>query len=85
MKEAEARIFAFNETHRDDMNARNNSLLAKSKNRIFNQKDGLYYQRVPSSSQAPVTSFTKPRGNMRGITGPLVGRIQRWVEDTLGQ
>ena len=43
MKEAETSMFVFNETYRDDMNARNNSLLAKSKNRTFNQKDGLYY------------------------------------------
>ena len=31
MKDAEASIFAFNETHGDDMNALNSSILTKSK------------------------------------------------------
>ena len=64
MKEPEASIFAINETHGDDLNARNNSILAKSKNRIFNHKDGHYCQTVTLLSQVPVTSFTKPGGNM---------------------
>ena len=79
MKKAEATIFAFNETHRDEINAQNNSLLTKSKNRIFNHKDYLYYQTVTSPSQAPVTSFARSRGKMMGIQDPLVGHMQQRV------
>ena len=85
MKEAEASIFTFNVTYAYDLNTQNIYLLGKSKNRIFNHKDGHYCQTVTSSSQASVTSFTNPASNMMGITGPLVGRIQRQIEDELGR
>ena len=83
MKEAEASIFAFNEAPGDDINVRNNPLLAKSKNRVFNQEDGHYCQIVTSTSQTPVISFTKPGGNIMGQTGPFVERIQQRLEDKL--
>ena len=85
MKEAEASIFAFNETHGDDLNAKHNSLVYKAKNRIFNHTDGKFCQTVTSSSNAPITSFTKPGGNMMGINGPLVGRLQRKISDKYGR
>ena len=65
------------------MNTRYNSLLAKSKNKIFNNKDGHYCQTVTSSSQAPVTLFTKPRGNMMEITGLLVGKFSKELKTNL--
>lgn len=68
IKEAEASIFDFNETHDNDLNARHNSLVTKSKSRIINHKNGKYCQTVTSSSNAPIPSFTKPGGNMMGIT-----------------
>ena len=46
MKEAEASIFAFNETHGDDLNARHDSLVIKSKTRIFNHTDCRFCQTV---------------------------------------
>ena len=85
MNEAGANMFTFNKTNKDNMNAPNNYLLTKSKNKIFNKKDGLYCQTVTSSPQSPVTMLTKPRGNMTRITEPLVGRIQQITENALGQ
>ena len=84
MEEAEASIFAFDETHGDGLNARHNSLVFKAKNRIFNHTDGKFCQTVTSSSNAPITSFTKPGGNMMCINGPLVGRLQRKINDKYG-
>ena len=42
MQEAEASVFTFNETHRNDMNPKNRAILKKSRDIIFNQKDGHY-------------------------------------------
>lgn len=57
MKETEASIFTFNETHGNNTNPSNGAVLNRSKNRIFNQKDGRYCQIVTSSSLAPVTNL----------------------------
>lgn len=40
MKDAEASIFVINETHTDKMNARNNTVILKSRKKIFQPKDG---------------------------------------------
>ena len=64
MKKAEARIFAINETHVDQMNAKNNNVLKKSRIKMLQAKDGHYCKLVTSSSLAPITSYTKPGGNL---------------------
>jgi hypothetical protein len=40
---------------------------------------------VHSSSIAPVINFTKPGGNLVGITGSLVGRIRETITDPYGR
>jgi hypothetical protein len=40
---------------------------------------------VHSSSTAPVLNFTKPGGNLVGITGSLVGRIRDTITDPYGR
>jgi hypothetical protein len=40
---------------------------------------------VHSSSMAPVLRFTKPGGNLVGITGPLVGRVRDTITDPYGR
>ena len=77
MKEADADIFCINETHADKMNSKNNAVLESSRRRMFQSKEGQYCNLVSSSSMAPITKYTKPGGNMMGITGILVSRIKR--------
>jgi hypothetical protein len=40
---------------------------------------------IHSSSTAPVLNFTKPGGNMVGITGSLVGRVRDTITDLYGR
>jgi hypothetical protein len=40
---------------------------------------------VHSLSTAPVLTFTKPGGNLVGITGPLVGRVRDTINDPFGR
>ena len=85
MKEADANIFSVNETHADKMNAKNNKVLETSQRRIFQSKERQYCNTVPSPSLAPITSYTEPGGNMMGITGPLVDRMRRRIENKYRQ
>ena len=77
MKEADADIFSINETHADKMNAKNNSVLESSQRRMFQSKESQYCNLVSSSSITPITKYTKPGGNMMGISGLLVRRMRR--------
>ena len=83
-KEADANIFCINETHADKMNAKNNIVLESSRQRIFQSKEGQYCNLISSSSMAPITKYTKPGGNMMGISGLLISWIQQGVEDKYG-
>ena len=85
MKEADADIFSVNETNADKMNVKNNTILEKSRRRMFQSTEGQYCNLVSSSSPAPITSYTKPGGNMMGITDALIDRIRRKIEDKYGQ
>ena len=85
MIEAETSIFSVNETHADKMNVKNNNILEESRLRMFPSKEGKYCTLVSSSLLAPITTYTKPGGNMIGIIGPLVGRIIRKIEDKYGR
>ena len=85
MKEADAVMFSVNKTHADKMNTTNNNVLEKSQQKIFQSKEGQYCKIVSSSSLAPISSYTKPGGNLMGITGPLVGRIRRKIKDKYGR
>jgi hypothetical protein len=70
IKQAGADIFMFNETHGDKSNTSATRALRLSKQRMWRNtsKD---CKIVHSSSTAPVLNFTKPGGNMVGITGSL--------------
>ena len=81
MKETEADIFCINETHADKMNSKNTTVLESSRQIMFWSKKGQYCNLVSSSLMAPITKYTKPGGNMMGITGPLISRMRRQVED----
>jgi hypothetical protein len=80
IKHAGADIFTFNKTHGDESNATARRSLRLSKQRMWkdNNED---CKIVHSSSNAPVLNFTKPGGNLVGITGPLVGRVRDIITD----
>jgi hypothetical protein len=84
IKQAGADIFTFNETHGDESNAIARRALRLSKQRMWrdNNED---CKIIHSSSNAPVLNFTKPGGNMVGITGSLVGRIRDTITDPYGR
>jgi flagellar hook protein FlgE len=84
IKQAGADIFTFNETHGDESNAVARRALRIAKQRMWrdNNED---CKIVHSSSTAPVINFTKPGGNMVGITGSLVGRIRDTITDPYGR
>jgi hypothetical protein len=84
IKQAGADIFTFNETHGDESKAISRKVLRLSKQRMWrnNNED---CKIVHSSSTAPVLTFTKPGGNMVGITGALVGRIRETITDPYGR
>ena len=70
MRTAKANIFTFNETHGDDMKPRARSVLYNAKNKIWKQQDG-HCSIVTSSSGAQVAKFTKPGGNLVGVSGAM--------------
>jgi hypothetical protein len=84
IKQAGADIFTFNETHGDESSAIARRVLRLSKQRMWrdNNED---CKIVHSSSVSPVITFTKPGGNMVGITGSLVGRIRDTITDPYGR
>jgi hypothetical protein len=84
IKQAGADIFTFNETHGDESNAIARRALRLSKQRMWrdNNED---CKIIHSSSVAPVLTFTKPGGNMVGVTGSLVGRIRDTITDPFGR
>jgi hypothetical protein len=84
IKQAGADIFTFNETHGDESKAVARRALRQSKQRMWrdNNED---CKIVHSSSKAPVLRFTKPGGNLVGITGSLVGRIRETITDPYGR
>ena len=84
IKQAGADIFTFNETHGDESNAVARRALRLSKQRMWrdNNED---CKIIHSSSVSPVLTFTKPGGNMVGITGSLVGRVRDTITDPYGR
>jgi hypothetical protein len=74
IKQAGADIFTFNETHGDKSNTTARRVLRLSKQRMWTNNNE-ECKLVHSSSNAPVINFTKPGGNLVGITGSLVGRF----------
>jgi hypothetical protein len=67
IKQAGADIFMFNETHGDESNATARRALRLSKQRMWKDNNE-ECKIVHSSSTATVLNFTKPGGNMVGIT-----------------
>ena len=84
IKQTGADIFTFNETHGDESNAVARRALRLSKHRMWRENND-DCKIVHSSSIAPVLTFTKPGGNMVGITGSLVGRIRDTITDPYGR
>jgi hypothetical protein len=84
IKQAGADIFTFNETHGDESNAIARRALRMSKQRMW--KDNNENCKIAhSSSKAPVLNFTKPGGNLVGITRQLTGRIRDRITDPHGR
>ena len=73
MQSLGADIFTFNETHGDDTNPQSKMVIRCSETQVLKQNNGFSAIHT-SSSQAPVTGFTKPGGNMDEVLGNLVGR-----------
>jgi hypothetical protein len=84
IKQAGADIFTFNETHGDESNATARRALRLSKQRMWRDSNE-DCKIIHSSSAATVLHFTKPGGNMVGITGSLVGRIRDTITDPYGR
>ena len=84
IKQAGADIFMFNETHGDESKATARRAIRMAKQRMWSDTNE-NCKIVHSSSNAPVLTFTKPGGNMMGITGPLVGRIRETIADPYGR
>jgi hypothetical protein len=84
IKQAGADIFTFNETHGDESNAIARRALRMSKQRMWKDNNE-NCTIVHSSSKAPVLNFTKPGGNLVGITGQLTGRIRGMITDPYGR
>jgi hypothetical protein len=82
IKQVGAGMFTFNKTHGDESNAIARRALRLSKQRIWKDNNG-DCKIVHSSSIAPVLTFTKPGGNLVGITGPLVGRVRETITDRM--
>ena len=74
MKQAGADIFTFNETQGDESNAEARWALRLSKQRMW-RVNNEPCKIIHSLSTAPVLTFTKPGGNLVGISGPLVRRV----------
>ena len=85
MKEDIASIFYVNKIHAGKMNAKNNNILEMSQRKMFQSKEGQYCKIVSSSSLAPIITYNKSKINLMGITGLLVDRIRRKIEDKYGQ
>jgi hypothetical protein len=83
IKQAGAGIFTFNETHGDETKAVARQALRLSKQRMWRDNNE-ECKIVHPSSRAPVLRFTKPGGNLVGITVPLVGRIRETITDPYG-
>jgi hypothetical protein len=83
IQNASADRFTFNETHGDESNSLARRALRLSKQRMWRNLNS-DCKIIHSSSTAPVLGFTKPGGNMVGITGPLVGRIRDTIMDPYG-
>jgi exonuclease III len=84
IEQAGADIFTFNETHGDESNAMARRSLRLSKQRMWRDSNKAC-KIVHSSSMAQVLTFTKPGGNMVGITGSLVGRLRDTITDPYGR
>jgi hypothetical protein len=84
VQQAGADIFTFNETHGDESNAIARRALRLSKQRMWKSSNE-DCKIIHSSSTAPVLTFTKPGGNLVGITGSLVGRVRDTINDPYGR
>jgi hypothetical protein len=84
IKQAGADIFTFNETHGDETKAVARRALRLLKQRMWRDNNE-ECKIVHSSSTAPVLRFTKPGGNLVGITGSLVGRVRDTITDLYGR
>ena len=77
-------IFAFTETHGDELNPTARTIMQRSSHQVW-KNNGSHCTIVTSSSRAPVqNSFTKPGGTMVGVTGKLVGRVRSTGSDPYG-
>ena len=84
MRTTKAHVFTFNETHGDDTNPEARNVLRRSKQRLWKNQDGFCTIKT-SSSDAAIKGFTKPGGNMVGITGHLCGRVRETIGDEYGR
>jgi hypothetical protein len=84
MKQAGADIFTFNETRGDESNAAARRAVRLSKQRMWRDNNE-NCKIIHSLSTAPVLTFTKLGGNLVGITGALLGRVQDTITDPYGR
>ena len=80
METIRADVFGFAETKLDCRNSKEKSLIQRNKNKVWS-----HCRISTGSSDLPWHALTKPGGVMLGITGPLVGRLRKTVDDALGR
>ena len=80
MEHIRADIFGFVETKLDCRSQLVQATLHKQKRKVWR-----HCKLVSSSSSLPWHSSTKPGGVLLGVTGPLVGRVQKRIDDDLGR
>ena len=80
METIRADVFGFAETKLDCRHSKVKSLIQRNKNKVWS-----HCRISTGSSDLPWHALTKPGGVMLGITGPLVGRLRKTVDDALGR
>ena len=84
MRSIGANIFAFNETHGNDLNPLKKKVLQQLQHRVWKRQQGFSHIQT-SSSKLVVTAFTKAGGNMVGISGDLCFRVRDQIDDDNGR
>ena len=80
MEAIRADIFGFAETKLDCRNQQVKTILHRAKRKVWD-----HCKITTSSSTCSWHSLHKPGGTLLGITGPMVGRVRKTIEDDLGR
>ena len=77
-------IFCLQETHQDKLNQYSNQKCSKTKKDVWDNQGCTCYVET-SSTLEKVNDTVKPGGTMVGVSGKLVGRVQKRYSDRYGR